>query len=91
MMIKNDNNKKDPLIATTMSSGSFKKSAFNDEIITHYSVEGKIEKESKNGKIWNGLWTFWYENGQKKQEGLYKDGELVEVIGLWNEDGSVKE
>jgi len=33
----------------------------------------------------------WYKNGQKWSERTYKDGELVEVIGLWNEDGSVKE
>jgi|GEM_PF-6532677 len=31
------------------------------------------------------------ENGQKTVEKIYKDGEIVKVIGMWNEDGSVKE
>ena len=39
----------------------------------------------------DGLWTWWYENGQKKFERTFKDGKLVEIIGRWNEDGSVKE
>ncbi len=39
----------------------------------------------------DGLYTNWYENGQKKFERTFKDGKLVEIIGRWNEDGSVKE
>jgi len=34
----------------------------------------------------DGLYTFWYENGQKKWEITFKDG-----LKRWNEDGSVKE
>ena len=37
----------------------------------------------------NGLYTNWYENGQKSFEGTYKDGELISKK-YWNEDGSVK-
>ena len=37
----------------------------------------------------DGKGTTWYENGQKWEERTYKDGELVEIIGMWNEDGSV--
>ena len=37
----------------------------------------------------DGLYTNWYENGQKSFEGIYKDGELISKK-YWNEDGSVK-
>ena len=37
----------------------------------------------------NGLNRGWYENGQKKSEGIFKDGELISEK-KWNEDGSVK-
>ena len=36
------------------------------------------------------LYTNWYENGQKRFEGTYEDGELISEK-YWNEDGSVKE
>ena len=39
----------------------------------------------------NGPHTDYYNNGQKKSEWNYKDGELVDILGSWNEDGSVKE
>ena len=32
-----------------------------------------------------------YDDGKKKSEVTFKDGKLVEIIGRWNEDGSVKE
>jgi hypothetical protein len=38
----------------------------------------------------DGLYTNWYENGQKRFEGTYEDGELISEK-YWNEDGSVKE
>ena len=38
----------------------------------------------------DGLYTNWYENGQKRFEGTYEDGELI-FEKYWNEDGSVKE
>ena len=49
-----------------------------------------MEGTLKYGKQ-DGVWTNWYENGQKKSEGMMNDGNLVKVIGQWNEDGSVKE
>ena len=36
----------------------------------------------------DGLYTEWYENGQKQCEGTYKDGELIEKIE-WDEDGDL--
>jgi antitoxin component YwqK of YwqJK toxin-antitoxin module len=38
----------------------------------------------------DGLYTNWYENGQKRFEVTYEDGELISEK-YWNEDGSVKE
>ena len=38
----------------------------------------------------DGLYTNWYENGQKSLEGTYKDGEIISKK-QWNEDGSIKE
>ena len=40
----------------------------------------------KNGKK-DGLWTWWYENGQKSKEGTYKDGKQVELVTSWYENG----
>ena len=37
----------------------------------------------------DGLYTNWYNNGQKRDELTYKDGELISEK-YWNEDGSVK-
>ena len=35
----------------------------------------KLESNLKDGKP-DGLWTEWYENGQKKSESYYKDGKM---------------
>jgi antitoxin component YwqK of YwqJK toxin-antitoxin module len=35
----------------------------------------------------DGLFTFWYENGQKERERTYRDGELI-VAECWDEDGN---
>ena len=55
----------------------------------YFSGELRFKEYLKDGKE-DGLTTEWYENGQKKQEGLYKDGNLISYK-YWNEDGSVKE
>jgi len=47
------------------------------------------ERNYKDGKS-DGLWIGWFENGQKENEVTYKYGEIVEVIGMWNKNGSVK-
>ena len=39
----------------------------------------------------DGLYTGWYENGQKRLEGTYKDGEKDGKWIYYNEDGTVKE
>ena len=50
---------------------------------------GEIEEEKtlKNGIVWNGKWTEWYENGQKKLEGTFKDGERDGLVTSWFENG----
>ena len=61
---------------------------------TGWYENGKKKSQGipKDGKVdGDGLWTFWYENGQKKFKSIHKNGKLVEVIGEWNEDGSVME
>ena len=40
----------------------------------------------KNGKK-DGLWTWWYENGQKESEGTYKDDKLEGLSTNWYENG----
>jgi antitoxin component YwqK of YwqJK toxin-antitoxin module len=43
-----------------------------------------------NEKIKDGIYNDWYEFGQKKEEGNYKDGKQISYK-QWNEDGTVKE
>ena len=52
---------------------------------------GKKEFEGsyKDGKK-DGLWTWWYENGQKMTVRTYKDEELISQ-NCWDEDGSETE
>ena len=57
---------------------------FSDEEVNGsvYQMFGDIKMDLgyiKNGKK-EGLWTWWFENGEKKNEGSFKDG--LE-FGLW--------
>ena len=58
---------------------------------TYYHSTGKKEEDLnyKDGKL-DGLCHEWYENGQKKKEGIYKDGETISEK-CWDEDGNEKE
>ena len=44
----------------------------------------------KDGKK-DGLFTSWYENGQKRSEANFKDGELDGLATGWYENGIIKE
>ena len=44
----------------------------------------------KDGEF-DGKWTWWYENGQKKEESTYKDGEIDGKWTHWYENGQKKE
>ena len=35
----------------------------------------------RNGKL-SGSWINWYSNGNKNEEGIYKDGKKKEVFGM---------
>jgi len=45
-----------------------------------------LEEFYRDGKP-NGLRTRWFENGQKKFEGTYKDNKLISEE-CWEEDGN---
>jgi antitoxin component YwqK of YwqJK toxin-antitoxin module len=38
----------------------------------------------------DGSWTKWYENGQKKSEGHYKEGTIDSLLTWWYETGEKK-
>jgi antitoxin component YwqK of YwqJK toxin-antitoxin module len=64
---------------------------FKDGLMTQWYKNGQKRLHGFCiGASQNGLMTFWYKNGQKKEESIIKDGELIELIGRWNEDGSVR-
>ena len=45
--------------------------------------------EVKDGKV-SGLWTKWYENGQKESEETFKDGKRDGLGTWWYENGQKK-
>ena len=52
--------------------------------------EKKVEEGTyKDGKL-DGLYTSWYENGQKQIEVTFKDGELISEQ-CWDEDGNERD
>jgi len=63
------------------------KELYSGKVFTNY-IGGKtnLEGSYKDGKE-NGLWTEWYENGQKKKKETYKDGEEVGKWTYWYENG----
>jgi len=50
----------------------------------------KSEGIFKDGEK-DGLWTSWYENGQKDEEVVYKDGEEHGLVTNWYENGQKSE
>ena len=71
---------------------------FSDELITGkvYKFFGEKDNLKKvyignllNGKE-DGLWTKWYDNGQKSNEETYKDGKLDGLWTIWYENGQKK-
>ena len=49
----------------------------------------KLEEQNKDFKK-HGFSRAWYENGQKKIEGFYKNGSLIGVRQAWYENGQLK-
>ncbi len=53
---------------------------------------GKLDTKGKihNGKQ-DGLWEWWYSNGNKKDEAVIKDGVYIEQRKHWREDGTLRQ
>ena len=61
-----------------------------DKYIEYYPNGMKWREVTlKDGKE-DGLWTKWYYRNGQKEEGTYKDGELVSSK-CWDRDGNEKE
>ena len=55
----------------------------------------KSGKKFYTGQLANGtkegIWTWWYENGNKKDECKYADGFYVDTVHHWYENGQLKQ
>ena len=56
----------------------------------HRVSEGVL-RGADDRPLMHGLWTSWYENGQKRSEATFADGKLNGVQTLWDEQGAVTE
>jgi antitoxin component YwqK of YwqJK toxin-antitoxin module len=68
---------------------------FSDEEVngSAYQMFGDIKMDLgyiKNGEK-EGLWTWWFENGEKKNEGTFKDGKENGLHKWWYENGHKSE
>jgi antitoxin component YwqK of YwqJK toxin-antitoxin module len=52
---------------------------------------GYVKQDAEKNYGRHGYWVFWYENGQKMQESIFRDGELEGPSTLWYENGQKKE
>ena len=59
---------------------------FVSPILAQNPCEDSTYLELKKKKL-DGLWTMWYENGQKGSEATFKDGSLISSK-CWDEDGN---
>lgn len=48
---------------------------------------GQVLQDQNDNYVKVGLWTFWHDNGQKSEEGEYKDGERSGDWMYWRENG----
>ena len=65
-----------------------------EEFYSSYMVRSTLdvfgsEGYYKNGKK-DGLWKYWYPEGQKSSEAHYKDGTLMGPHIIWHENGQMK-
>ena len=75
---------------TYYASGDIESLSLNNKLTIHYSPDGSIKKETKDGKIWNGEVMLSYENGNKKSIGNYKDGKEEGLFTTYYENGLPK-
>ena len=57
----------------------------------YYAPDGKEFSETtiQNGEIYDGVVTYWHNNGEKRFESIFRDGEYVKSTE-WEESGEVK-
>lgn len=48
---------------------------------------GEVAQDAQKHDVLVGLWTTWYENGQKQEEGHYADGKRVGPWTFWRANG----
>ena len=66
--------------AETSVNGSIYQILAGQKVMLGLVVNGRKE----------GLWTFWYKNGRKKEEGTFKEGKEVGVWKRWHDNGKMK-
>ncbi len=77
----NKNPEKTPSESTELTPGGRLIEQYTDSVL----VEKGMEVDGKKA----GLWTYWYENGEKKAEGNYEDGVKDGIWVQWYKDGSL--
>ena len=59
------------------------------EYLVIYHGDGYTEMNKRNGKL-SGSWINWYSNGNKNEEGIYKDGKKGGIWNGWFRNGQKK-
>ena len=61
-------------------------------LTTYFSMSGNESAKIiyQNGRPWNGEWTTWYPDGNKKESGTYLDGEKQSPWTAWYDNGQKK-
>ena len=60
-------------------------STFRKEVFYSSGKKGYVGQINKGKK--NGLWIWWYSNGTKKDQCLFKDGVYLDTVFHWKDDG----
>jgi len=76
------------VILTVFFLGCTKKE-LREEKYTNGTIKerGYVKQDAEKNYVKVGVWTKWYENGQKKSEGPYADGKKAGVWIEWHENG----
>ena len=80
----------DGIYSVRYTAGTYNVAVFTDNLGTDYTGS-PITKDGKQDGQFFVLRNEYYFSKYPESFGTYKDGKLVNVIGRWNEDGSVKE
>ena len=63
---------------------------FNGMVYGYMGNDERVEWGKLVDGKQEGIWKFFHPNGQVMSEMFFEDGDMKELIGRWNEDGSVK-